>query len=49
MEPKEIIIFCKISLRGYEAQRILEEKGFNDVKFLDGGIVGRPFTRKVKD
>lgn len=35
---KEIITFCKISLREYEAQRILEGAGFANVKFLDGGI-----------
>lgn len=45
---KEIIIFCKISLRGYEAQRILEEKGFTNVKFMDGGIVSWPFERNIK-
>ena len=26
---KEIICFCKISLRGYEAARIIESKGYN--------------------
>ncbi|QNB46101.1 pyridine nucleotide-disulfide oxidoreductase [Thermanaerosceptrum fracticalcis] len=45
---KEIIIFCKVSLRGYEAQRILEEKGFTNIKFMDGGIVSWPFERSVK-
>ena len=40
---KEIITFCQFSLRGYEAQRILEEKGFKNVKFMDGGVVGWPF------
>ena len=45
---KEIIIFCKVSLRGYEAQRILEEKGFTNVKFMDGGIVSWPFELKTK-
>ncbi|MDK2823960.1 MAG: hypothetical protein PWQ67_774 [Clostridia bacterium] len=45
---KEIIIFCKISLRGYEAQRILEEKGFTNVKFMDGGIVSWLFERNIK-
>ncbi|QXM06863.1 FAD-dependent oxidoreductase [Crassaminicella indica] len=42
-KDKEIIAFCKISLRGYEAQRILEEKGFENVKFMDGGIISWPF------
>jgi len=40
---KEIITFCKVSLRGYEAQRILEAQGFKNVKFIDGGIVSWPF------
>ncbi len=40
---KEIITFCKISLRGYEAQTILEGKGYKDVKFMDGGIDAWPY------
>ena len=40
---KEIITFCQLSLRGYEAQRILEAQGFKNVKFMDGGVVGWPF------
>ncbi len=40
---KEIIAYCKISLRGYEAAKILEGLGFNDVKFMDGGIVMWPY------
>jgi NADPH-dependent 2,4-dienoyl-CoA reductase/sulfur reductase-like enzyme/rhodanese-related sulfurtransferase len=46
-KDKEIIPFCKISLRGYEAQRILNGKGYDKVKFLDGGIVCWPFEKKV--
>lgn len=44
---KEIITFCKISLRGYEAQRILEGSGFANVKFLDGGVVCWPYNKIV--
>jgi NADPH-dependent 2,4-dienoyl-CoA reductase/sulfur reductase-like enzyme/rhodanese-related sulfurtransferase len=40
---KEIIIYCAIGLRSYEAQLILEEKGFKNVKFLDGGILSWPY------
>ena len=47
-KSKEIITFCKISLRGYEAQRILEGAGFRNVKFLDGGIVCWPYKKFVK-
>jgi len=32
-----------VSLRGYEAERILAAGGFQRVAFLDGGIVGWPF------
>jgi NADPH-dependent 2,4-dienoyl-CoA reductase/sulfur reductase-like enzyme/rhodanese-related sulfurtransferase len=42
-KDKEIITYCKISLRGYEAAKILEGLGFNDVKFMDGGMVTWPY------
>jgi rhodanese-related sulfurtransferase len=41
---QEIIAFCKVSLRGYEAQRILEGLGFGQVRFMDGGIVAWPYA-----
>ena len=37
-KDKEIIAFCGVSLRAYEAQRILDGLGFTDVKFMDGGL-----------
>ncbi|WP_224982088.1 FAD-dependent oxidoreductase [Geomonas agri] len=40
---KEIVAFCKISLRGYEAQKILDAAGFANVKFMDGGIMAWPY------
>ena len=40
---KEIIAFCKLSLRGYEAQKILDAAGFTNVKFMDGGVLAWPF------
>lgn len=40
---KEIITYCKVSLRGYEATKILEAAGFNDVKFMDGGVAAWPY------
>lgn len=40
----EIIVFCKISVRGYEAQRILNGAGYNNVRFLDGGLAAWPYT-----
>jgi rhodanese-related sulfurtransferase len=42
-KEKEIIPFCKISLRGYEACKILDAAGFKDTKFMDGGVVTWPF------
>ncbi|HGJ64103.1 TPA: pyridine nucleotide-disulfide oxidoreductase, partial [bacterium] len=37
-KDKEIIAFCAISLRGYEAQTILDGYDFSNVKFMDGGL-----------
>lgn len=45
---KEIITFCTVSLRGYEAQRVLDGAGFKDVKFMDGGIVGWPYSMDME-
>ncbi|MBU4055406.1 MAG: FAD-dependent oxidoreductase [Proteobacteria bacterium] len=44
---KEIVTFCKISLRGYEAERILAGEGYKNVKFLDGGIACWPFEKRT--
>jgi NADPH-dependent 2,4-dienoyl-CoA reductase/sulfur reductase-like enzyme/rhodanese-related sulfurtransferase len=42
----EIICFCKISLRGYEAARLLEGRGWKNVKVMEGGIMAWPFQRE---
>jgi len=42
----EIITFCKISLRGYEASCILKAMGYSNVKVLEGGILAWPYPRK---
>ena len=42
-KDKEIVTFCKISLRGYEAQKILDAAGFQNTKFMDGGILAWPY------
>jgi NADPH-dependent 2,4-dienoyl-CoA reductase/sulfur reductase-like enzyme/rhodanese-related sulfurtransferase len=39
----EIIAFCKISLRGYEAEGILESENFKNIKVIEGGIFSWPF------
>lgn len=40
----EIVTFCKISLRGYEAEGILEGLEFKNVKVLEGGLFSWPFA-----
>ncbi|MGB9860016.1 MAG: FAD-dependent oxidoreductase [Moorellaceae bacterium] len=42
-QDKDIIAFCKISLRGYEAQVILNGLGFQRVCFMEGGLAAWPF------
>jgi NADPH-dependent 2,4-dienoyl-CoA reductase/sulfur reductase-like enzyme/rhodanese-related sulfurtransferase len=42
-KDKLYIPFCKFSMRGYEAQKILEGLGFKKVKFMDGGVVHWPY------
>ncbi len=45
-KDKEIIAFCKISLRGYEAQKILDAAGFKETGFMDGGVLTWPYQLK---
>jgi rhodanese-related sulfurtransferase len=42
----EIICYCKISLRGYEAALILEANGWTNVKVLEGGVLAWPYKRE---
>ncbi len=42
----EIIIYCKISLRGYESAAILRAHGWRNVKVMEGGIVAWPYPRE---
>lgn len=35
---KELICFCQLGMRSYDACRTLESMGFRDVKFLEGGL-----------
>lgn len=46
-KEKEIVAFCKISLRGYEAALILQAAGFENVKVLDGGILMWPYEKET--
>ncbi len=43
-KDKEIITFCAVSLRGYEASLILKKHGFLNVKVMDGGIRCWPYA-----
>ncbi len=49
-KDKEIVCFCKISLRGYEAAKMLEGAGFDRklISILDGGIVAWPYEKNVQ-
>lgn len=42
----EIICYCKISLRGYEAALLLEAHGWRNVKVLEGGLMAWPFQQE---
>ncbi len=42
----EIVTYCKISLRGYEAAVLLQALGYKNVKVMEGGIAGWPFARE---
>jgi rhodanese-related sulfurtransferase len=42
-QDKEIIAFCKVSLRAYEAACTLTEFGYENVKILDGGMLTWPY------
>lgn len=43
---KEIICYCKIALRGYEAALALEGNGWKNVKVMEGGIMAWPYPRE---
>jgi NADPH-dependent 2,4-dienoyl-CoA reductase/sulfur reductase-like enzyme/rhodanese-related sulfurtransferase len=45
-KDREIICYCKISLRGYEAALALEGKGWKNVKVMEGGIMAWPYARE---
>ena len=45
-KEREIICFCKTSLRGYEAALVLEANGWKNVKVMEGGIMAWPYTRE---
>lgn len=44
-KEREIVTYCKISLRGYEAALILKHAGFKNVKVMDGGVLMWPYKK----
>ena len=40
---QDILVYCGVSMRAYEAQRILNGAGFDRVWFIEGGLTGWPF------
>ena len=45
-KDQEIIAFCKLGQRGYEAQCILREGNITNVKVMEGGIIAWPYCCK---
>ena len=41
-----IICFCKVSMRGYEASRILAANGYTNVRVMEGGLMAWPYSRE---
>ena len=45
-KEKEIAVYCKISLRGYEAACFLRSLGYTNVRVMEGGVIAWPFPRE---
>lgn len=45
-KTREIICYCLISLRGYEAALVLEANGWKNVKVMEGGLMAWPYPRE---
>jgi NADPH-dependent 2,4-dienoyl-CoA reductase/sulfur reductase-like enzyme/rhodanese-related sulfurtransferase len=45
-KDREIVCFCKISLRGYEAAVLLQAEGWRNVRVLEGGVMAWPYRRE---
>lgn len=41
-----IVTYCLVSLRGYEAARVLMGHGYTNVKVMEGGLTAWPFARE---
>jgi rhodanese-related sulfurtransferase len=42
---KEIVTFCRLSIRGYEAALLLKSEGFDRVRVMDGGVLMWPYEK----
>ena len=45
-KDREIIVYCAISLRGYECAAILQGHGWRNVKVMEGGVAAWPYPRE---
>ncbi len=45
-KDQEIILYCKISLRGFEGAAILQAHGWRNVKVMEGGLMAWPYARE---
>ncbi len=45
-KEREIIVYCQISLRGYEAAIILSARGWRNVRVMEGGVLAWPYPRE---
>ncbi|WP_058555374.1 FAD-dependent oxidoreductase [Thiohalocapsa sp. ML1] len=45
-KDREVILYCKISLRGYEGAAILNAHGWRNVKVMEGGLMAWPYPRE---
>ncbi len=46
---KQIITFCRTSIRAFMAQRILDGAGFKNTCFMDGSVAGWPYDLEKAD
>ena len=44
-KDKEVVVFCILSTRGFEGQLILNQAGYDNVKFVQGGIQFWPLKK----
>lgn len=45
-KTREIVCYCVISLRAYEAALVIRAKGWKNVRVLEGGIAAWPYERE---